>query len=60
MCGSDGARRGSYFGGESVRRAEWGKLRNGKDEVTGEMIKVKVTGWTGFGGCIIWKLRVTL
>ena len=39
-----------------------GKLKNGKvadkDEVTGE---VEVTGWwTGFGGCVIWLLRVVL
>ena len=33
----------------------------GKDEVTGEMKKVEVTGWwTGFGGCVIWLLRVVM
>ena len=47
MCGFDGVRRGNYFGGESIGRAEVevrvGKLKNGKaagkDEITGEMIK---------------------
>ena len=47
ICGFDGARRGSYFGGEPIRRTEvevrMGKLKNGKsvvkDEVTEEMIK---------------------
>ena len=42
MCGFDGIRRGNYFGGEPVGRAEVevrvGKLKNGKatgkDEVT--------------------------
>ena len=38
-----------------------GKLKNGKDEVTGEMIKGGGIGWwTGFGGCLIWHLRVVL
>ena len=47
MCNLDGIRRGNFFGGESVGRAEvevrMGKLKNGeaagKDEFTGEMIK---------------------
>ena len=47
MCGFDGNRRGNYFGGESIGKAEvevrMGKLKNGKaagrDEITGEMIK---------------------
>ena len=34
MCGFDGIRRGNYFGGESIGRAEVevrvGKLKNGK------------------------------
>ena len=42
MCGFDGARRGNYFGEEPIRRTEAdvrvGKLKNGKDEVTGKMI----------------------
>ena len=45
MCGFDGVRRGNYFGGEPIGRAEVkvrvGNLKNekaaGKDEVTGEM-----------------------
>ena len=47
MCGFDGIRRGNYFGGEPIGRAEVevrvSKLKNrkatGKDEITGEMIK---------------------
>ena len=43
MCGFDGVQRGNYFKGEMIRRTEVkvrvGKLQNGKDEVTGEMIK---------------------
>ena len=39
----DGIRRGNYFGGEPIGRAEVemkiGKLKNGKDEIIGEMIK---------------------
>ena len=60
MCGFDGIRRGNYFGGEPVGRAEVevrvDKLKNGKaagkDEITGEMIKGgsgKVVDW-------IWRL----
>ena len=34
MCGFDGVRRGNYFGGELIRRAEIevrvGRLKNGK------------------------------
>ena len=56
MCGFDGTRRGNYFGGEPIRRAEVqvkiGKLKNGKvagkDEITGEMIKCggdRMVGW---------------
>ena len=47
MCGFDGIRRGNYFRGAPIGRAEVevrvGKLKNGKvaggDEITGEMIK---------------------
>ena len=47
MCGFDEIRRGTYFGGEPIRRADVevkvGKLKNGKaagkDEITKEMIK---------------------
>ena len=47
MCGFDGIRRGSYFGGEPIGRAEVevrvGKFKNGKaagkDKIKGEMIK---------------------
>ena len=47
ICGFDGIRRGNYFGGKSVGRADVqvrvGKLKNGKvagkDNITGEMIK---------------------
>ena len=47
MCGFDGLRRGNYFEGEPIRRAEVevrvGKFKNGKAagavEVTGEMTK---------------------
>ena len=47
VCGFDGVQRGSYFGGETIRKTEGevrvGKLKRGKaegkDEVTGEMIK---------------------
>ena len=60
MCGFNGIRRGNYFGGEPIGRAEvevrLGKLKNGKtagkDEVTREMIKGggdKVVDW-------IWRL----
>ena len=60
MCGFDGIRKGSYFGGESIGRPEvevrTNKLGNGKsagkDEITGEMIKGggdRVVDW-------IWKL----
>ena len=46
MFGFDGIRRGNYFGGEPIGRAEVevrvGKLKNGKaaskDEIKGEMI----------------------
>ena len=53
MCGFDGIRRGNYFGGKPIGKAEVegrvGKLKNGKaagkDDITGEMIKrVEVTG----------------
>ena len=48
MCGFDRIRRGNYFGGEPIGRAEVevrvGKLKNGKaaskDEITEEMIKI--------------------
>ena len=60
MCGFDGIRRGSYFEGETIWRAEFevrlGKLKNGKasgnDEITLEMIKGggdRVVDW-------IWRL----
>ena len=60
MCDFDGIRRGNYFRGEPMGRAEVevrvGKLKNGKtaskDEITGEMIKGKgnkVVDW-------IWRL----
>ena len=47
ICGFDGIRKGNYFGGEPIGRAEVemrvGKLKNGKsagkDESTGERIK---------------------
>ena len=47
MCGFNGIRRGNYFGGEPIGRAEVEmkvcKLKNGKtagkDEITGEVIK---------------------
>ena len=47
MCGFDGARRGDYFGGEPIGRAEAevrvGKIKKskaaGKGEITGEMIQ---------------------
>ena len=45
MCSFDGATRGNYFGGESVRRIIVKNLKNGKeaskDGVTGDMIKRK-------------------
>ena len=52
MYGFDGIRRGNYFGGELTGRVEVEvkvrKLRNGKaagkDEITGEMIKLEVIG----------------
>ena len=62
MCGFDGIRRGNYFVGEPVGRAEVevrvGRLKNGKaagkDEVAGKMKKVEVTGcWIGSGGYVI-------
>ena len=60
MCGFDGIRRGNYFGGKLIERAEVevrvGKLKNekaaGKDEITGEMIKGegdRVVNW-------VWRL----
>ena len=60
MCGFVGVRRGNYFGGEPIRRAEVEvrvrKLKDGNaasnDEVTGEMIKCgdnRVMDW-------IWRL----
>ena len=60
MRGFEGIRRGNYFGGDPIRRAEVevrvDKLKNGmgagKDEITGEMIKGgddRVTDW-------IWRL----
>ena len=60
MCGFRGIRRGNYFVGEPIGRAEVevrvGKLKNGKpsgkDEITGEMI-------TGGGDMVvdwIWRL----
>ena len=53
MCSFDGIRRGNYFGGEPTERAEVelrvGKFKKGKaagkDEITGEMIKIEGTGW---------------
>ena len=43
MCGFDVIRRGNYFGGESIGKAEVEvrviKLKNVKAEITGEMIK---------------------
>ena len=60
MCAFDGIRRGNYFGGELIGRAEVevrvGKLKHGKapvgDEITREMIKGegdRVVDW-------IWRL----
>ena len=56
MCEFDGIRRGNYFGGEPLRIVEVevrvGELKNGKDEITGEMIKYggdRVVDW-------IWRL----
>ena len=60
ICGFDRIWRGNYFGGKPIGRAEvevrMGKHKNGKaagkDEITGEMIKVgddKVVDW-------IWRL----
>ena len=65
MCGFDGNRRGNYFGGEPIGRAEVEvrvqKLKNVKDETTREMIKVEMTGWwIRSGGYVIWPLRVGL
>ena len=66
LCGFDGIRSGNYFGGEPIGSAEVevrvGKLKNGKatgkDEITGEMIKLEVTGWwIGSGGYVIWPLE---
>ena len=43
MCAFDGVRKGNCFEGEPIRRTEVevrvGKLKNGKDKITGEMIK---------------------
>ena len=69
MCGFDEVVRSNYFEGEPIRRTEIevrvGKFKNGKaagkDEITGEMIKGggdRVVA--GFGGCVIWLLRVLL
>ena len=52
MYSFDMVRRGNYFGGEPIRRIEVEvkvrKIKNGKatgkNNVTAEMIKVKVTG----------------
>ena len=60
LCGFNGVRRGSYFGGEPIGRAavevRVGKLKNGKaavkDGITGEMIK----GGNDRVGDWIWKL----
>ena len=60
MCGFDGIRRGNYFGGEPIGRAEdevrVSKLRNGKaagkEEITGEMIKGEVARMVDW----IWRL----
>ena len=67
MCGFHEIRRGNSFRGEPIERAEMrvGKLKNGKaaskDEITGEMIKSGDDGWLiGFGGYLIWPLRVML
>ena len=31
------------------------------NEITGEIVKVEVTGWwTGSGGCVLWPLRVVV
>ena len=60
MCGFDGIRRGNYFGGEPIGRADIevrvGKLKNGKaagkNEITGDVIKCggdRVVDW-------IWRL----
>ena len=56
VCGYDGVRRGNYFGGERIRKIEVEervkKLKNGKDEVTEDMVKGggdMVADW-------IWKL----
>ena len=56
MCGFDGIQRGNYFRGEPSGRDEVevrvGKLKNGKDEITGEMLKGggdRVVDW-------IWRL----
>ena len=51
MCGIDENRRGNYFRGEPIGRAEVevrvAKLKNGKaagkDEIIGEMIKICMT-----------------
>ena len=64
MCSFDGIRRGNYFGGEPIARAEVEvkvfKFKNGKapgkDEVTGEMIKgvgVVTRWWIGSAGYVI-------
>ena len=69
MCGFDGIRRGNYFGGEPIGRAEVemrvAKLKNGKaagkDEIPREMIKGRgdrVVDW--IWDYIIWPLRAVL
>ena len=60
MCDFDGVRRGNYFGGEPIRRAEVEvgveKLKNGntagKDEITGEMIKVRADKMVN----LVWRM----
>ena len=47
MCGIDGIQRDNYFGDEPIKSTEVemrvGKLKNEKEEVTGEMIKGGMT-----------------
>ena len=49
MCGFDGVQKGNYFRGEPIGRTKVevrvGKLKNGKAEVTGEMIKDEHNKW---------------
>ena len=60
ICGFDGVRRGNYYGGGPIRRAEVelrvGKLKNrkasGKGEIEGEMIK----GGGNRVADLIWRL----